>query len=267
MELNRLQAAAVAIVAAMAIVAEACRPSSEPAAKVTPPKPPSSGYQVPPEVTSVGPGPAGRIDVFGVASAGVAVRLATPSGVASFATAAPDGTWRMQIPASADPRMFGLSMSAGGRVVQSVDYLFVAPDGRTARLRAGGGSEVVGRSGPGTLVLDYDTQRAATLSGDATPGALLSLKVDGVERGQASADAGGRFVLPLNQPLTAGAHDLDLTGSDAEIAAGAVIGQPAQLSASPFYAAHSGAGWRIDWLTPGGGEQTTLILTAVAHPS
>ena len=58
--------------------------------------------------------------------------------------------------------------------------------------------------------LDYDSQRAATLSGRAAPGETVTLRVDGVERGQAAADAERRFVLPLNQPLSAGAHDFEL---------------------------------------------------------
>ena len=147
-------------------------------------------------------------------------------------------------------------------MVQATGYLFLAPDGRTARLRAGGGSEVVGQSPGGrrALVVDYDTQRAATLSGVAPPGALLSLRVDGVERGQATAAANGRFVMPLNQPLSAGSHDFQLAGADTEVEARAAIGPPVRLTSAPFFATRSGAGWRVDWLTPGGGEQTTLIL-------
>lgn len=204
-----------------------------------------------------------------MATPGVAVRLATPSGTATFAKAGADGKWRMDLPASPEPRLFGLSMSSGGRVVQSIGYLFVAPDGQAARLRAGGGSEVVqppGR-GLGILVVDYDNQRATTLSGHARPGALVSLRVDGIERGQATADAAGRFIMPLNQPLSAGLHRLDLAGSDGEVEAPAAISPPVRLTSVPFRASRSGDGWRIDWLTPGGGEQTTLLLSPPDHPA
>ena len=266
MELDRLQVARLFLVAglAVALLSAACRPSAPPAANAAPRAAQSSGYQAPPDLVSVSAGSDGWIELSGAATPGVAVRLAAPTGAASFATAESDGKWRLRIPSSAEPRLFSLSMSAGGRVVQAMGYLFVAPDGRSARLRAGGGSEVVEQTGGGLggLVVDYDTQRAATFSGRAPAGAPLSLRVDGVERGQATAGADGRFVMPLNQPLSGGTHTFDLVGADKEVEAEAAIGAPVRLTSAPFFAARSGAGWRVDWLTPGGGEQTTLILAA-----
>jgi len=271
MELDRLQVAPLLVAGlGCALMASACRPSGVPAANAaSPTATPPSGYQAPPDLVSVGLGSGGRITLSGVATPGVAVRLATPTGAASFATAESDGKWRMQIPSTSEPRLFGLSMSDRGRVVQAIGYLFIAPDGRTARLRAGGGSEAIEQpgNGPRALVVDYDTQRAATLSGMAPAGAFLSLRVDGVERGQATADANGRFVMPLNQPLSAGIHNLDLVGADKEVEAQAAIGPPVRLTSAPFFATRSGSGWRVDWLTPGGGEQTTLILGAADRAS
>ncbi len=57
------------------------------------------------------------------------MRLTSPGAPAQFAVADPAGLWRVTIPASGQPRLFGLSMSAGGRVVQAMGYLFVAPGG------------------------------------------------------------------------------------------------------------------------------------------
>ena len=164
---------------------------------------------------------------------------------------------------SGEPRLFSLSTTDTGRVIQAKGYLFVAPDGFGARLRAGGGSEVlsVAPGGLAVLALDSDNQRAATLSGRAASGETVSLRVDGVERGQATADAGARFVLPLNQPLTPGDHAFDLEGQSGEIRFTSRIDAPAPLGGAPFKAARGDEGWRIDWLTPGGGEQTTLVFT------
>ena len=83
--------------------------------------------------------------------------------------------------------------------------------------------------------------------------------MDGVGRGETSADAQGRFVLPLNE-LTAGAHDFDLAAERGEIHFSTTIDAPASLASAPFRAARQGPGWRVDWLTPGGGEQTTLVF-------
>ena len=93
----------------------------------------------------------------------------------------------------------------------------------------------------------------------ALPHETVTVRVDGVERGEAAADATGRFVLPL-QPLTAGAHQFDVMGATQEVQFSATIDAPAARAQAPFAAARQGQGWRIDWRTPGGGEQTTLIL-------
>jgi hypothetical protein len=210
-------------------------------------------------------GPAGRVGLEGVAPAGAVVRLASPTGAAEFATADAHGAWRLTIPAASEPRLLGLSMSDKGRVVEAQGYLFVAPDGVVARLRAGGGSEVLGARRPGlvALALDYDIRRAATLSGLGASGEAESLRVDGVERGQATVDAAGRFVLPLNEPLSPGAHDFDLAGARTEVRFTASIDAPARLGSAPFASRSIVQGWRIDWMTPGGGEQATLVLDAL----
>ena len=153
-------------------------------------------------------------------------------------------------------------MSDNGRVLQAMEYLFVAPDGVVARLRAGGGTQAPARGQAADLAglaLDYDNQRAATLSGVAAPHETVTVRVDGVERSQGSADSAGRFVLAL-QPLAAGAHEFELMGVAQQIHFAAAVEAPAALGKATYAAQKTGQAWRIDWVTPGGGEQTTLIL-------
>jgi hypothetical protein len=220
------------------------------------------GYPSPPELTGVAKVPGGGLQLSGVAAPAVAVRLATPSGAAGLTNADADGHWRLVVPKSASPQLFSLSMAEGGRVAQAAGYLFVAPGGAAARLRAGGGSSLLddGAARPSLQTLDYDDKGAATLAGRAGPGESVSLRVDGVGRGQGQADADGRFVLALNMPLTPGDHDFDLASPSGEVDVHASINGLAELGTSLFAAAPVGGGWRVDWLTPGGGEQTTLIL-------
>jgi hypothetical protein len=247
--------------AALALAA-ACSQPADNAAKVTSNASVQQGeYQAAPELLGAGVGQGGVIELTGSAMPRVAVRLATPGGGAQFATADALGRWRMTLAPSAAPRLFGLSMSSGGPVVQAMGYLFVAPDGAVARLRAGGGTEGLAKPhGLTALALDYDNRRAAALSGLAAPGDTVSLRVDGVERGQAAADRSGRFTLALNEPLELGAHGFDLTSASGEAQFGVTIGAPVALTHGPFAASREGRAWRIDWLTPGGGEQTTLVL-------
>jgi hypothetical protein len=69
----------------------------------------------------------------------------------------------------------------------------------------------------------------------------------------------------MNQ-LAAGTHDFDLFAPSGQTHLSADISTPAPLGGSPFRASRAAAGWRVDWLTPGGGEQTTLIFD-VAEPA
>jgi len=253
----------VAALAALALVAGCSQPADNAANSTNDTAADAGGrYEAAPELLGAAIGKGGAIELTGSASPDVAVRLATPGGAAQFATADAQGRWLITLAPSGSPRLFGLSMSAGGPVVQAMGYLFVAPDGAAARLRAGGGTEGLPRGAHGltALALDYDNHRAAALAGLAAPGDAVSLRVDGVERGQAVADRAGRFTLPLNEPLDAGAHGFDLTSASGEQQFAVTIDTPAPLTQGPFVAARQGRAWRIDWRTPGGGEQTTLLL-------
>jgi hypothetical protein len=225
-------------------------------------------YQAAPELTGANVVREGRVELVGRAAPGAVVRLTSPGAPAQFATADPAGLWRLTAPASAEPRLFGLSMSAGGRVVQAMGYLFVAP-GAIARLRVGGGAEVL-TSGPralAALALDYDNKGAATVSGMAQPGEAVGLRADGVERGQATADKAGRFVLSLSQPLAAGSHDFELHSPTGVARFSASVSAAPPVAGAPYAARREGAAWRVDWITPGGGEQTTLILDRASEPA
>jgi hypothetical protein len=218
-------------------------------------------YRPAPELLGGGSTADGRLQLTGSAIPGAVVRLYSPGGAQQFATADDHGRWTFTLAPSIEPRLLSLSMSDNGRVLQAMEYLFVAPDGVVARLRAGGGTQAPARGQPGlaALALDYDNQRAATLSGVAGPRETVTVRVDGVERSQGSADSAGRFVLAL-QPLAAGPHAFELMGAAQQIHFSAAVDAPAPLGKATYAAQKAGQAWRIDWVTPGGGEQTTLIL-------
>ena len=222
------------------------------------------GYRPPPELTAVTPTPGGGLLLAGRAPPGVQVRLATPDGATATATADDRGLWRITPPTTSAPRLFGLSMLDGARVVQAQGYLFLGPDGVAARLRAGGGTELIEPPAQGVTAtsLDSDKAMAITVSGHAAPGEGVTLRVDGIARGQTTADAHGRFVVPLTQPLSAGDHDFNLFTASGDTHQQVSIAAPTALTTTHFAATHSSFGWRIDWQTPGGGEQTTVLITS-----
>jgi hypothetical protein len=229
-------------------------------------------YVAPPELLGVAAAGSGGLELVGSASPGARVRLDTPRGEAAYAVADAGGAWRFTLPASQQPRLLGLSMSSQGRIVQAKGLVFLAPEGVAARLRAGGGSETLGAASPGFAVssLDYDSlaqgAMAATLAGRAASGDGVTVRVDGIERGQAVADRGGDYVVALSEPLSAGSHDFDLISSRGELRFTAPVQPASPLAGAAYRASRTPLGWRVDWVTPGGGEQTTVLIEPGAAP-
>ncbi|HEY3694977.1 hypothetical protein [Phenylobacterium sp.] len=204
---------------------------------------------------------AGGVRLQGTAQPRARVRLAPPSGEALFAPADGRGRWRIVLPVAPGAWIFGLSMAADGRQVQAQGYVLVTASGRAAVLRAGAGAIVLGPPAPPRLTaVDFDRQGGAVVSGLAGPQAAVSVRVDGRPGAVGRADAGGRFSLALPQPLTPGSHQVEIVG-DAFTDTVAVDATPATaLSGGPFRATAAAGGLRADWMTPGGGVQSTWIL-------
>lgn len=208
----------------------------------------------------------GHIQLSGSAAPGATVRLGQPDGRAKSVLADDDGAWSMVLEPTSEVRLFGLSMMAGSRVVQSEGYLAVMADGMVAQLRAGAGSRVL--TGPSRrpriLAIDYDRDGAAIVSGVGTAGADVGLRVDHTARGLSTVDQQGRFSIVLTQPLTAGAHEVEVAAEGGEDVVKVSVSPAAPLTEGPFRGAALARGWRIDWITPGGGAQTTLLFPQAA---
>jgi len=217
-------------------------------------------FLTPPAVSSVRTGPAGQ-RVSGTAAAGAPVRLASPAGQAVFARADAQGRWSLVLPPAPEARIFGLSETVGGRQAQGQGYLLVAPQGRAALLRAGAGAlRLDPRPSPALGAVDFDHEGGAVISGFAPPDSLVFLRLDGRQIAEARVDAAGRYSMALAQPIARGVHGLEVSG-DSFTNAGQVEVTPAQpLAAGPLRSQLSRGGLRIDWLTPGGGVQSTVLL-------
>jgi hypothetical protein len=235
--------------------AETARPAGEPQQA-------ERGYVAPPAVTAAAPGPGGAVVLTGAAAPLARVRLTDPAGEALYSQADRRGVWRLVLPGAARARLFGVSMPLNGRSVQAEGYLALAPEGLAAQLRAGSGAVALGRRETSVAILaaDFDGKGGAVLSGVAPAGAAVNVGVDGTGRGAARADAAGRFMLALGEPLKSGRHSL-AANAGAERAEVSLAVSPAPMpSPPPFAAAPVAGGWRIDWLTPGGGVQSTVLF-------
>ena len=217
-----------------------------------------AGYLAPPTAVDAAPSAAG-VSLRGQAPAGAPVRLASPAGQALTTRADGQGRWRIDLPASGEARIFGLSTESGGRRVQAQGYLLVGPRGETAMLRAGAAAVRLDHaSGSRITSVDFDGEGWALLSGWAAAGTDVAVRLDGRPVGEARADDDGRFTLWVPR-LSPGPHRIEAVGvafTD-ELVVDATPAPP--LVGGPLHSQLIRQGLRADWLTPGGGVQSTVL--------
>lgn len=220
-----------------------------------------AGYLSPPVVTG-GVWSPGGVTLTGTAAPGAQVGLTSPSGARVAAATDATGRWNVTLAEGAAPAIYGLAMELEGRAVQSEGYLLLTPEGRVWQLRAGAGARLLaGPPAGGLTALDYDSGGAVVVSGQAPPETPVAISVDGRPAMQARSGADGRLSVTLAQPLPPGGHVVSLASgaNPSQQAAFTIEAQPPAL-AEPMRTVREAGRWRIDWLTPGGGVQTTLLI-------
>ena len=243
-----------------------CHGKTVATASTSPPSPVArsaeAAYRTPPALTSATLLADGRVRLAGSAQPGDRVRLTSPAGPAAYAVAGRDGVWSLLLAAPAAPRLFGLAMIEHGRAIQSEGYLAVTPRGAAAQLRSGAGALVLGAplAEPAILAVDFDSKGGTVVSGEAAPRMVVDLWVDGARRARSVAGPSGAFSVPLDEPLSFADHQLEIVVGDRKAAASPRLTPPVPLSGGPYRATLTPSAWRIDWMTPGGGLQTTLLL-------
>ena len=221
-----------------------------------------TSYLAPPRVEAVRAG-AGGLVLSGTAPAGGKVRLAAPSGQAMYAPVDAKGHWAIALPPAQQPRIFGLSASVRRRQAQAEGYVLVTPAGQAALLRAGAGALRIDRPAqPGLRAVDFDRGGGLEVSASAPPGATVILRLDGRQAAEGRADAAGRYEASLGSPtpIRAGAHQMQLFGDGFSDQATVQLNAGPPLADGPLRSQLTSAGLRVDWLTPGGGVQSTLLV-------
>jgi hypothetical protein len=219
-----------------------------------------AGYSAPPEITGVQPS-GGRVTLTGKAAPGATVRVATPQGGATEAAVDAQGTWRLAVPATPQGGLYALSQRFGGRAIQAQGYVLVTPQGDGALLRAGAGAIKLGPKLPlsGVTALDFDRAGAAVVSGRGPAGGAISARLDGKKVGESRIDPQGRFAIALLAPLEPGPHSIKVFGDSVDSSLTVDASRAAPLTTGPIRATPTGAGLRVDWMTPGGGVQSTVL--------
>jgi hypothetical protein len=222
------------------------------------------GYVKPPQVLVAARLLNGGEMIAGQSEPGARIRLSSPSGAAYGATAQQDGGWTIPAPAANQVRLFGLSEDLGGRLVQGEGYIVLLPSpGRAgALLRAGDGAAALSlpTARPQIVAIDFDSGGGAVVSGAAKPGSALKVSLDGAPAGETRADSAGLYTIDLAAMLKAGDHALLVESTAGSANVKFTAGPPATISGLPYRGERQAGMWRVDWLTPSGGGQTTLIV-------
>lgn len=223
-----------------------------------------AGYMAAPRVDAARPGVGvGVVVLSGAAPAGGKVRLATPAGQTMLATADPHGRWAVSLPPAADPRIFGLSVTSGGRSTQAEGYVLVTPSGGAALLRAGAAARRINAPPrPGLRAIDFDRGGGLLVSAAVPPEATAILEIDGRQAAQGRADAKGYYQASLGSPtpIRPGAHQVRVSGDGFSDSVVAQVTPAAPLAQGPLRSQLTSAGLRVDWMTPGGGVQSTILV-------
>lgn len=204
---------------------------------------------------------AGYLEIGGRAVPESRVRLTRPDGVALAGAADPTGRWLIRVPGAGGPQVFGLSQTIQGRTIQADGYIFHSPAAGGWRLRAGAAAQPLGDLARQALVVDYDRRGGAVISGKAPGEGLLVVQIDGRRAGEGRVGAAGRYEIRLSGPAPMGESRLRVFGEGLNREIVMRLSPPGLPIDGPVKAIQQGAGLRIDWITPGGGVQTTQILS------
>jgi hypothetical protein len=219
-------------------------------------------YLSPPQVDTVRAGPGG-VTLAGTAPVGGKVRLATPAGQATFSPVDARGRWAAALPPATEARIFGLSASVGARQTQAEGYLLVTPSGQAAMLRAGASAlRIDAALRPGLRTIDFDRGGGLEIAAQVGPGATVILRLDGGQVAEGRADANGRYEVSLGSPIPIrpGRRQIEVRGDGFSDQVTAGISPAPPLAQGPLRSQLTPAGLRVDWMTPGGGAQSTLLV-------
>jgi hypothetical protein len=224
---------------------------------------PDPGYRAPPEVSRVIRAGDGAVTLGGRALPSAQVRMVSPAGARVDTRADGSGIWTASLGPVSEPILYSLAEEAGGQKVEAEGLVAVLPGAPTvALLRAGAGAQVVEDAGKAPLkilAVDYDMAGGAVVSGVARAAAPVRVLVDSQPAMEGAAGADGRFSLTLPKPLPSGRHQVQVVTPQGMAEAQIVVTPPAPPKDAPYQAQVESFGWRVDWTTPGGGAQTTLL--------
>lgn len=250
----------LAVVAACLLEA-ACQPSRPKAANDEESALREAGYARAPVITGVSQSDPGTFVIAGLASQDGRVRVVYQGSRAVGVTADSKGRFRAEVPATAAGGIYDLSMDDSGRPMHADGRLFI-PAGHPEKavlLRSGSPSlPLVNASA--VAVVDIGGNGGAAVSGRIAQTMAVTLKVGDDVRGQAKSDAKGdysvttRIERPTPTPVM---WDFTLDAGGVSVAKSLSVSLPDAAAGDKVTPVDGG--WRVDWVLPGGGVQSSFV--------
>jgi len=247
---------------ALCVVASACGRTAPTHEAAAPAPSPLTAYLAPPQLIRADRRPAAVL-ISGAGAPGATIRLASPNGSVIAGEVDRAGGWRLSAPVGQTPRLYSLSETIGGRQVRATGYLAVLPAPGPAAVTlhpAAAASMAPTDPERGLASLDYDAAGAAVAGGRASAGENVKLLLDGKDAGEDRADSKGAFSAVLSKSLGPGGHVIVASGERLQAEAKFTAARPIRIATPPFDSQRLAGAWRIDWLTPGGGVQSTVLF-------
>jgi hypothetical protein len=226
---------------------------------------PDPAYRAAPQVSGVSKAADGAVTLSGRALPSSQVRMMSLRGLQTGPIRADgSGAWTAQLGPVSEPALYSLTEETGGQTVEAEGLVAVLPGAPVvALLRAGFGAQVVQETGQAKLqilAVDYDLAGVTVVSGRARASSPVRVLVDDQPPVEGAAGPDGRFSLTLPKPLPSGSHRLQALTPQAQAQSEVAMTPPAPPRNAPYQAQTERFGWRVDWITPSGGAQTTLLL-------
>lgn len=222
-----------------------------------------AGYARAPVITGVNQSDPSTFVVTGLATQNGRVRVVYQSSHSVGVTADSKGRFRADVPAAAPGGIYDLSMDDNGRSMHADGRLFV-PQGHPEKavlLRSGTPSQSLLNANTVVAVIDIGGNGGAAVTGRVAPNSDVKIFEGTDLRGQARSDAQGNYSIttrilpPTETPAT---WSFTVQTGNASLNENVVVSLPNSAARDQISAVDDG--WRVDWVLPGGGMQSSFVF-------
>ena len=222
----------------------------------------AAGYWRAPQITGVDQAGSNIFVVTGQTIANARVRFSYSGRRAVGVTSDSKGKFRAELPSGPDGGLFDLSTEDSGRTMHADGRLFIpagAPE-KTVLMRPGAPSLALFNETTPVATIDYDRAGALAVAGRVAPATAIEVVLNGEIRARTNSDDRGFYnaTTQIDPPV-----ERETANSLSIIAGGKETVRnfnDSRIAGDNDSIIRVGDSWRVDWVLPGGGMQTTLVF-------